>query len=244
MRTRFTITDIHCHILPGVDDGASDSYMTGAMLRKAYREGVRKIIVTPHFRGGIFETPAEIIQRRFYKTREYARGIGREGIKLYLGCEYYRETDMVKKLKSGIRPTLGGGAYVLVEFSTLDSYHRIRNVIYDLLTAGYLPVIAHVERYNVFMSDLTRVSDVINMGAYVQANADSVLGSNGRKVKKICRTLMDRDEVHFIASDAHDMSERVSRIGKCAAYVEEKWGTEAAVRIFQENPEEILRNTI
>lgn len=242
MKAGFRLADIHVHLLPNVDDGAAGSRMTKEMLHRAYGEGVRKMIVTPHFRGGMFETPAGIIRKRFDKVREYAREIGEEGIELYLGCEYFRETDMADRLKQGVRPTLAGSAYVLVEFSHWDSYSRIRNVLYELRCEGYLPVIAHAERYDAFAGDPENVSDAIRMGAYIQVNVDSVLGKAGRKAKAFCRTLMNRKEIHFIASDAHDMTERISEIGRCALYVEKKWGSRTAKKIFWENPEMILEN--
>lgn len=241
MKDMMTVTDIHCHLLPKVDDGACDSSMTRAMLKKAYNEGVRDIIVTPHFRRGMFETPADIIRKRFQKVRVYAANLGEEGIRLHFGCEYYREIGMAEKLKRGFRPTLAGGKYVLVEFSGMDSYARIRSELYELVTAGYIPIVAHAERYDAFLRSLDNISNAIALGAQIQVNADSILGKNGGRAKKMCKMLMEREEIHFVGSDAHDISSRPSRIGKCAHYVEKKWGRDAAVRIFQENPDKILK---
>ena len=189
MKDMMTVTDIHCHLLPKVDDGACDSSMTRAMLKKAYNEGVRDIIVTPHFRRGMFETPADIIRKRFQKVRVYAANLGEEGIRLHLGCEYYREIGMAEKLKRGFRPTLAGGKYVLVEFSSMDSYARIRSELYELVTAGYIPIVAHAERYDAFLRSLDNISNAIALGAQIQVNADSILGKNGGRAKKCARCL-------------------------------------------------------
>lgn len=234
------LTDIHCHILPGVDDGAIDAVEMMAMLRKEYRDGVRRIILTPHFRAGMFEPSMRRIEYRFKKVRDKAARIGQNGIELYLGCEYYRGSDMCRKLKAGVRPTMAGTSYVLVEFSSQDTYTHIRNTIYEMIVNGFIPIIAHIERYEVMVKDFDYVGDLIELGARIQVNADSVLGNNGHKIKRYCKKLMDKDCLHFIASDSHNLSDRAPNLGECAAYVEKKRGLDYAVRIFQENPDEIL----
>ena len=106
------LTDIHCHILPGIDDGAANGKMTVSMLRKAYAEGVRRIIVTPHYRRGMFEPPMDKVYKRYLQVRKKASEIGAFGIEVYLGCEYHRHSDMAEVLESGRRPTMAGSRYV------------------------------------------------------------------------------------------------------------------------------------
>lgn len=234
------LTDIHCHILPGVDDGASNGRIAITMLNQLYKEGVRRIILTPHYRVGMFEPSVADIQHRYMLLKKYAAGIGRDGIEVYLGCEYHRDDEMITNLKSGKRPTLAGSRYVLVEFSSMDNYARIRGSVYELVSAGFVPVIAHVERYPVMVKNLENVKNLIDLGAMIQVNADSVLGIHDWRMKRICKKLMKREEIHFIASDAHDLKERPSRLRKCADYVERKWGREKAEEIFVRNPSRIL----
>ena len=107
----YGLTDIHCHILPVIDDGAANGKMTVSMLRKAYAEGVRRIIVTPHYRG-MFEPPMDKVYKRYW-VRKRPAGIGAFGIEVYLGCEYHRHSDMAEVLESGRRPTMAGSRYVL-----------------------------------------------------------------------------------------------------------------------------------
>lgn len=234
------LTDIHCHILPGVDDGAESGRMTMDMLRREYQDGVRKIILTPHHRAGMFMPSLQIIEHRFRKVREKAARIGSDGIKVYLGCEYYRSIDMSKEIKKETRYRMAGTSNVLTEFSSGDSYTNVRNIIYDLVANGYTPIIAHIERCEALTKSLDEVGNLIELGAKVQMNAESVLGKSGRKIKRFCKSLMDRDYVHFIASDCHDMTTRAPNLGECAAYIEKKRGEEYAKKIFQQNPDEII----
>lgn len=234
------ITDIHSHILPGVDDGAVNEKMAMEMLKSAYHQGIYRMIATPHYRRGIFEIPLSTIQRRYIQVKKLAANIGGHGIELYLGCEYYRHSEMSDALKAGIRPTMAESRYVLVEFSALDPYSKIRSTIYELVAAGYIPIIAHAERYKVMLESTENVKDIIALGAMIQVNADSVIGKNGRKAKSFCKRLMKNDCIHFIASDTHDMKKRPINLRECADYIEKKWGKATAIRIFCTNPSKMI----
>lgn len=238
------LTDIHCHILPGVDDGAKNTKITAEMLRLNYKHGIRRIIVTPHYRRGMFEPPQELVQKQFLRTKKYAAGIGAQGVELYLGCECHRHADMVNMLNEKKLPTMAGSSFVLTEFSSVDPYSRIRTVLYELRAAGYTPIIAHAERYPVMMEYPDNLEDAIALGAMIQINADSLLGHHGYGTKRKCKKMMKRGQVDFIGSDAHDLKKRPSRLAECAAYVEKKWGRETAERIFETNPMQIMKGTL
>ena len=139
----------------------------------------------------------------------------------------------------GRRPALAGGRYVLVEFSSMDNYRKIHNTIYELVTGGFKPIIAHIERYPAIVSHSEYVAELIDQGAMIQVNADALLGIEGWKIRRFCKKLMKKEEIDFIASDAHDLKERPSRLRECADYVERKWGSRTAERIFVINPSKI-----
>lgn len=234
------LTDIHCHILPGVDDGAESGKVTMELLRQEYKDGIRRIIVTPHYRAGMFEPSLKIVEHRFQKVKEHAARIGKSGIRMYLGCEYYRSITMCEDIGNELRYTMAGTSYILTEFSARDTYRTIRNIVYDLVAREFTPIIAHVERYDALQKDTEDIADLIELGAMIQVNAGSVLGDSGRKIKRFCKKLMDLNYVHFVASDCHDMTNRVPKLGECAAYIEKKRGEEYARQIFQYNPDKIL----
>lgn len=232
------LVDIHCHILPGVDDGAPDMETSRAMIRDAYEQGVRYIIATPHYRPEMFEPSMKKVIRVYHELRDYAEEVG---IGLRLGYEYYRNEQMIRHLDKKLRPTMLGSRYVLTEFSTNDSFVTVRNYIYELITKGYRPIVAHVERY-FCCQEPERIQELKKLGAQIQINADSVLGYEGHTIKKFCAGLMKDDLVDFIGSDAHNLEGRKMNLGKCAIYVRKKMGQDYAEEIFVDNPRRIWKS--
>ncbi len=232
------LVDIHCHILPGIDDGAPDMKTARAMIQEAYKQGVRYMIATPHYRPEMFEPTMKRILRTYRALRDYAAD---NGIGLRLGCECYRNERMIYLLDHRLRPTMLGTRYVLIEFSANDSFATVRNYVYELITHGYWPIVAHIERY-LCCQELEKVLELRDLGASIQINADSVLGKDGHAMKKYCYQLMKNNLVDYIASDAHNMGDRKMHLGKCASYVTKKMGQEYASQIFVENPRKIWKN--
>ena len=232
------LVDIHCHILPGVDDGAPDMETSRAMIRDAYEQGVRYIIATPHYRPEMFEPSMKKVIRVYHELRDYAEEVG---IGLRLGCEYYRNEQMIRHLDKKLRPTMLGSRYVLTEFSTNDSFVTVRNYIYELITKGYRPIVAHVERY-FCCQEPERIQELKKLGAQIQINADSVLGYEGHTIRKFCAGLMKDDLVDCIGSDAHNLEGRKMNLGKCATYVRKKMGQDYAEEIFVDNPRRIWKS--
>ena len=232
--------DMHCHIVPLVDDGAKSVKEAFAMLQMEYEQGVRKIIVTPHFRREMFETSPEIVKKHFLVLRRLAEKIGPD-LKVFLGCEFHANVEMLEYLHADRVYSMAGSRYVLTEFSASTEEKYIRDRIYELLSSGYKPIVAHIERYKC-MKDIELVEYLVNKGAYMQVNADSVIGKNGHGVKKYCGKLLEDELVQFIGSDCHGSKRRVTRIGDAYAYVSKKFGCQAADEIFIDNPQEILDN--
>lgn len=230
--------DIHCHILPGVDDGAKNMEESKWMLRKEYADGVRRIILTPHFRYKMFEPSLEVVQKQFLRLQHAAVEVG-EDLELYLGCELHASMDMVSCLKNGERLTMAGSRYVLVEFGNSDEKSYIRERIQKLKLNGYLPIIAHVERYRATKGDMDFIDELKDLGALIQVNADSIIGKDGLSMKWFTKKLLKNDLIDFIGSDGHGSTSRVPEMGKCYSQVVKTVGSEYARRIFVENPRKI-----
>ena len=205
--------DIHCHILPGVDDGARNMEESLWMLNKEYQEGVRHVILTPHFRYDMFEPHMNIVTRQFMQLRRAAMNIGDEGMRLYLGCELHSSMDMVECLKKGRRLTLAGSRYVLVEFSNGDEKNYIEERVRSLLMNGFIPIIAHVERYKATRNDIGFLTELKDMGAHIQVNADTISGQDGFGAKTFARKVMKHGLLDFVGSDGHRKTERIPEIG-------------------------------
>lgn len=239
--SRKGIYDVHCHIVPGVDDGASNYEETKKLLQMEYDQGVRGIIVTPHFRFRMFETPIERIKEQFVLVQRASAEIGND-LEVYLGCEFHANMEMPDMLRSGKVSTMAGSRYVLAEFSESSEASYIRERIYALLSNGYKPIVAHIERYEATRSDLNFVEELDDMGACMQINADSIIGKEGFSIKRFCRKLMKYDLVQFVGSDCHNTSDRISRMGEAYSYVNKKIGEEYADYLFIENPQKILKD--
>ena len=231
--------DIHCHILPGVDDGARNMEESMWMLNKEYNEGVRHVILTPHFRYDMFEPHMNIVTRQFMQLRRAAMNIGEEGMHLYLGCELHSSMDMVECLKKGRRLTIAGSRYVLVEFSNDDEKKYIEERVRSLLMNGYIPIIAHVERYKATRNDIGFLAELKQMGAYIQINADTISGQDGFGAKTFAKKVMKQGLLDFVGSDGHRKNERIPEIGKCVAKMEKTMGSEYVKQIFIRNPRRI-----
>lgn len=232
------LIDIHCHILPKVDDGPDSVEESLKILKDMRRQGIKHVIVTPHYRPEMFEPS---MKRVIYSYR-HLRDIAYEmGVSMSLGCEYYRNEQIIDHMDNRKRPSMAGSRYVLIEFSMNDLFPTVRNYVYELVTHGYQPIVAHVERY-FCCQKMEKIQELKDMGALIQVNAGSVLGEEGWKLKKFCLELMKKDLIDFIASDTHNTSDRKLNLKKCASYVTKKMGKQYAERIFFNNPLNILKN--
>lgn len=236
-----TLTDIHSHILPGLDDGAKDMDTSVEMMRIAYENGIRDIILTPHFKPNHHNASATTINNRIEELRErcIAEGIK---IRLYKGNELMYYSGVIEALEDGRANTLAGSKYVLIEFNPMDSYERIRDGLYEALSHGYRPILAHVERYESVIKELDRVSELINMGCYMQVNAGSITGNFGRTTKKNVKNLLKNEMVHFVASDAHDTENRSPALLESFRYVIRKYGKRYERKLYKENPKAVIKN--
>lgn len=232
------IIDIHCHILHGVDDGSKSLEEAVNALKKASEEGIKTIILTPHYRKNMFETPTEKIIEQFRELYPYAK---EAGVQIYPGCEYHVDGDLIDDICEERHFTLARSKYVLTEYSSAHSFSYIREHTYEVISSGYIPVLAHVERYPALVDGGDSIIELSEMGARIQLNADAVLGLDGKKAKKFCLKVLHAELADFIASDCHGINYRPSHLAECCAFVERKFGENEAKRIFVDNPKHITR---
>mgnify|MGYP000859267191 FL=1 len=238
--------DIHSHIIFDVDDGPKTLEDSRRLLEESYRQGVRTIISTSHRRKGMFETPEEKIAANFKQVQELAKQVADDLTVLY-GAEIYYTSDILKKLEEGTFPSLGGTKYVLIEFSMNTPYKDIHSALGNVIRLGMIPVVAHIERYHCLENDEDRVSELINMGCYMQVNSSNVLkpklfGDRYKFMKKRVQFFLERDLVHFVASDMHNLDDRPPYMQKAYQIVAKKYGAERAEELFKTNQEILLSN--
>ncbi|MCR5511006.1 MAG: hypothetical protein K6F54_08675 [Lachnospiraceae bacterium] len=229
--------DIHCHLLYGVDDGADTINTSLTMLNDAVSQGITDIILTPHYRKGMFPFDKNAIMANYESIRKTAADMG---IRLYLGCEYHANADMVGNLRNDRVMTLAGSDHVLAEYSHNSTLLQIQNSLDELLSNGYIPVIAHAERYGIVEKDPAVLALFEQMGALVQINANAILGLDGSAMKRVCKKILKGELADIIASDSHDMRERRSHMQDCRRYVSKKYGETTAVKLFERNPRKII----
>lgn len=233
------LVDMHCHILPGVDDGAQDMNASLELLRMAHENGISALILTPHYRGNYRKNTPQFL-RQCYETLCDAANKELPEMELYLGCEAAWERDLGEKIAKGRVLTIHGSPYVLLEFEFGCMRSQVTDGVMDVLNCGYTPIIAHAERYGIFRRDKTLTDEVLSMGALIQLNADSVLGKQGFGLKRCCHRLLKQRKVHFIASDAHDNQNRPPLLRECFAYVSKRYGEEYAWLLLRDNARALL----
>jgi protein-tyrosine phosphatase len=229
--------------MPGVDDGSPDMATSLEMLRIADKNGITHLILTPHHKPMHHNVSPEhnVAYRKELQEAAKAEGIK---AKLFSGNEIYYSDETMEELIEGKICSLAGSDYVLVEFHPTNPYKAIQNAVSRVQAAGFIPIIAHVERYSDIVSHPVRVSDLIEMGCFIQVNASSVMGKYGFGISHFTRKLLKQQLIHFIASDAHDTGRRAPQLLDCRNYVERKFGEDYAKKLFFTNPANVIRNEL
>ena len=235
------LCDIHVHAIPSVDDGPGSLEIAIGILRDSYQGGVRHMILTPHFRLGMFETSDGKIKENYEALKKEATSLFPD-LELRLGCEFHANMEMAELLTEHPRFFLAGSNYLLLEFSGQDNESYIRSRVQEAQSVGARVIIAHPERYLAFRKRPDFADEIRRMGALLQVNADAVLGKDGFGIKRFTTNLMKKGLVDFIASDAHDLKTRSTHLPECADAVANKYGADIAEKIFIRNPEEILKD--
>lgn len=202
------ITDIHTHINYRVDDGSDSVETSMEILEREYKQGVTNVILTPHFHLGECMPDTSVIKKHFELLKDnVAQSI--PNMNIYLGNEIMWCGDLVERLDNGQLYTLADSRYTLIEFYPSVQYSTMEKAISMLVNNGYMPIVAHCERYQCLRASFKvineeRIRHLVNMGAYMQVNVASVFGHNGRFISK----LIDKDLLHFVASDVHGIEKR------------------------------------
>lgn len=233
--------DIHCHILPGVDDGSQTPEETKAMLQKAWDEGIQIMVATPHYHKQRGKNDIELIKKQLLLTRKLAKEVHPK-MQICLGMEIYYGEDVPELLKEGRVVSIRKSRYILVEFSPGDEFQYILNAVRKLQMSGHTVIIAHIERYNCLREDISNVEYLREMGAYLQVNTGSITGSYGRSVKKFLREVLKAHLVQLVGTDAHGSERRTPKMQEAYKEVVKRCGEEYADQIFGQNAKKVLRN--
>ena len=238
--TQMMICDIHCHILPGLDDGATDMEETAAALEEAVRQQVGCMIATPHFHPGRYRTDAEKVLRALEKVQDECAARGLD-ITLYPGHECYYYSGLVQELERGNVLTLAYSRYVLVEFEPDCPYPRLERGLRDLQNNGYAPVLAHFERYECLRRE-ENLRQLKQRGFLMQMNFDTLLAKEHLFRRYPWRRLVQQGAVDFLASDCHGTHYRPLHALQVQECLDSFAGASCKEKLFRTNVLRILEN--
>ena len=233
------IIDIHCHLIPAVDDGARDMKATLKMLMTAKEEGITHMIATPHHRMNRLSASGDTIHRKLEEVRKQAEDI-RIPIELYAGNEIRYYSDMEDGLEQREILTLNESNFVLVEFSASDEYFYIRNSLDEVRGMGYCPILAHVERYDCMLKQSRYVEELHKMGVGIQVDSASVTGENGKLIMLFTHGILKKKLVDYVSTNAHTGEKKPPRMKKCSEMLYRKYDEEYVDKILFKNAEKNL----
>ena len=231
--------DLHSHILPGIDDGAKTLEISLEMARMAVADGIHTMACTPHIYPGLYGNDASgiALARDRLQAELDARGIA---LRLVVGADVHLVPGLLDGLRAGTVPTLHGSRYVLLEPSHHVKPPRFEEAVFELVAAGYTPVITHPERliwieehYDVFLR-------LIRQGAWMQLTAGALTGLFGARAKYWGEKFLGEGHTHLLATDAHSSGRRVPRLSEARAVAERLLGAAEATRLVLERPQAIL----
>lgn len=232
--------DIHCHMLPGIDDGAHDMEDALHMARLAVEDGITDIIVTPHMQNGFYSTIAEKV---LVETSKLQKMINLHNISLQVhpGAEVHIHPMLIENLHHHKIVTLcHANKYMLIELPALSIPHYSKVLMHDLILEQITPVIAHPERNLVIRKDWHIIVEWIEMGVMMQVNAGSLLGEMGIQTQKFAQNLLKNRMVHVLASDGHNTKTRRPMLSEAYRMVS-KLVSNRDAELLKENAQDILK---
>ncbi len=237
--------DLHCHILFGVDDGADSAEESVRMARIACESGTRGIAATPHCNISEFsrnEWTSEFTKKLVMLNSTLAElGIP---VKIYPGQEVFCGEDVPALLKSGAFLTLNSSRYVLVEFDFGEYDKTVYSKLEQIISAGYVPIVAHPERYGFVQEDKNASLCMKNMGCLLQLNKGSIKGGFGRGAYLASLQMLESRTADIVASDAHGPFVRTPFISDAHEFISESFSADYADILLKKNPNRILKNKL
>jgi protein-tyrosine phosphatase len=226
------MVDVHCHILPGLDDGARDIQESLAMAQAAIEDGVTHLVATPHS-----SNEYRFDYTRVRQLREQLQRLVGDRLVLATGCDFHINLENLDALKQEApRFCVNQRSYLLVEFSEFSIPPTMNHTLHDMQLMGLRPVITHPERNAILQAQPGRLAAWVQIGCFVQVTASSLTGAFGEQSREDAMRWIGEGLVHIVASDAHNMRWRPMRLLPAYEVVRDTFGEEKARALFVDNP--------
>jgi protein-tyrosine phosphatase len=234
--------DLHCHLLPGIDDGATDLEMALAMARIAFDDGIRTVACTPHIYPGMYENKGPGIRAAIQSLQAEldARGIA---LKLVEGADVHLAPDLLEGIRSGRIPTLAGSRYLLLEPPHHTAPPRMEFIAFELMAAGITPVITHPERLSWVESHYDLFVRLAERGVWMQVTAGALTGRFGGRVKYWGERFVGEGHCMILATDAHHPTRRPPLLAEAREAAAVLVGREQAEHMVLTRPAGVVANT-
>ena len=233
--------DLHCHILPGIDDGATDLDMALQMARIAADDGIHTIACTPHIYPGMYDNNADGIRAAIaaFQAELDHRGIP---LRLVEGADVHLDLDLVGGIRAGRVPTLARSRYLLLEPPHHVAPPRFEDTVFQLMVAGYVPVITHPERLSWIEGHYGVFQRLVKGGAWMQITAGSTTGRFGKRPRYWADRMLDERLVHILATDAHHPRRRPPLLAEGRDAAARRVGEQEATHMVLTRPQGIVDN--
>lgn len=229
--------DFHSHILPNIDDGSTSVEDSVQLLKEASEAGFSKIISTSHYMRNYYEVVEED-RKKILKGLQ----ILDHNIELFLGSEIYISHGIIDFLKDKKASTINGSKYVLFELPMNVKTMYAKETIYRLIENGYVPIIAHPERYKYIQEEVEYAQELADMGALFQSNYGSIIGMYGRNAEKTVKKMLKQDLIQFLGSDVHMVGQVYPKIPKILKKLNKIISSDKIEELTTKNPQLVLDN--
>lgn len=226
------MVDVHCHILPGLDDGSADVKESLAMAQTAITDGITHVVATPHS-----STEFKFDYARVRQLRDQLQRLIGDRLVLATGCDFHLNLENLEALhKDAARFCINQQNYLLVEFSDYAIPPTTSHTLHGMQLMGLHPIITHPERNGIIEAQTNLLPSWVRLGCYGQVTAGSLTGTFGPKARESALRWIGQGLIHFVASDAHNTRGRPLKLQPAYEVIREKFGDVKAQALFLDNP--------